>query len=120
MDKDRIVGETKVVGGKLESAVGKGAADEKTQAEGKATELKGTAENFYGQAKDAVRDLADQASGLAEDALAAGRDRFPEAEKAYRQGAAAVESAAKDSPLGVILVAAAVGYLVAFLIHGRT
>ena len=119
MDENRITGAAKELSGKAQGAVGDLTGNHETQARGAANEAQGTAENLYGQAKDAVRDVADQASGMAQDALRQGRERFPEAERAYRQGNEAVGQYTRESPLVAILMAGAVGYVLALLIHRK-
>ena len=89
-------------------------------ARGKASEFEGSVENLYGQAKDAVRDVAGQAGDIARDAVSQGRERFPDAERAYRQGADTVTPYAKESPLTLAVMAGAIGYLLALVIHGRS
>ena len=119
MDENRITGAAKEFGGKVQGAAGDLTGDRKTQARGKANEAQGGAENLVGQAKDTVRDVAGQAGDLADSALKKGHDAFPDAERAYRQGSDAVTQYAKDSPLTLALMAGAVGYLLAMVIHGR-
>ena len=68
MDKDRIVGSAKDIGGKLEGAVGDATGDVRTQASGFAREAAGTAQDLYGQAKDAARRAGDAATNYAKDA----------------------------------------------------
>ncbi len=68
MDKDRIVGSAKDIGGKLEGAVGDATGDVRTQASGFAREAAGTAQDLYGQAKDAARRAGDTATNYAKDA----------------------------------------------------
>lgn len=55
MDKDRIKGAAKNVGGKIKERVGKAVGDKKTEAAGKADQAKGKAQNIYGSAKDKLR-----------------------------------------------------------------
>ncbi|PZQ97747.1 MAG: CsbD family protein [Cereibacter sphaeroides] len=55
MDKDRIAGAAKTVGGKVKEAVGKVTGDQKLQAEGKADQVAGKVQNAYGGAKDALK-----------------------------------------------------------------
>ena len=55
MDKDRVEGSTKNVGGKIKEGVGKVLGDSKTQAEGKADQAEGKVQNTWGGIKDAVR-----------------------------------------------------------------
>ena len=68
MDKDRIVGSAKDIGGKVEGAIGDATANGKTQASGLAREATGTAQDLYGQAKDAARSVGDAATNYAKDA----------------------------------------------------
>ena len=119
IDGDRVSGVTKELGGKVQGAVGGLTGNRETQARGRANEAGGSVENLYGQAKDAVRDVADQAGDYARGALRQGRDSYPDAERAYRQGADTVTRYAKESPLGLAVMAGAIGYLLALVIHGR-
>jgi len=57
MDKDRIDGATKTVGGKLKEAVGKLIGDQKTVADGQAEQKVGRVQNAVGGLKDAIRDV---------------------------------------------------------------
>jgi uncharacterized protein YjbJ (UPF0337 family) len=56
MDKDRIVGAAKNVGGKIKEAVGRVLGDEKAKREGQADQVEGKVRNVVGGAKDAVRE----------------------------------------------------------------
>jgi uncharacterized protein YjbJ (UPF0337 family) len=119
IDGDRVSGAARELGGKVQGAVGGLTSDRETQARGRANEVGGSVENLYGQAKDAVRDVADQAGELARGALRQGRENYPDAERAYRQGADTVTQYARESPLGLAFMAGAIGYLLALVIHGR-
>ncbi len=119
MDENRITGAVKEFGGKVQGKAGELTGDRETQAQGATNEAKGNVENLYGQAKDAVREVTDQAGDLAQGALKQGRDAFPDAERAYRQGADTVTSYAKESPLMMAAMAGALGYLLAMVVHGR-
>lgn len=55
MDKDRIKGSAKNVGGKAKEGFGKAVGDKKTESEGKADQAKGKAQNAFGSAKDKLR-----------------------------------------------------------------
>ncbi|MCJ2048137.1 CsbD family protein [Methylobacterium sp. J-070] len=90
-----------------------------TQAEAKVTELKGSAQNLYGQAKDTLSDAAGQAREVAGDAFDRARERYPDAQRLYRQGSEALRPHAQESPLGLVVLAGAIGYLLALVIHGR-
>ena len=56
MDKDRVAGAAKEMGGKVKETVGHAVGDRKTEAEGKAQKQEGKIQNTIGGAKDAVRD----------------------------------------------------------------
>jgi len=55
MDKDRVKGSAKNVGGKVKEGIGKAVGDRKTEAEGKADQVKGKAQNTAGCIKDTLR-----------------------------------------------------------------
>ena len=57
MDKDRVEGAAKTVGGKVKEAVGKLTGDQKTVAEGQAEQKVGKVQNAVGGLKDTVRDI---------------------------------------------------------------
>ena len=56
MDKDRVEGAAKNMGGKIKEGVGKATGDEKLRREGQVDQVKGRAENAVGGAKDAARE----------------------------------------------------------------
>jgi ElaB/YqjD/DUF883 family membrane-anchored ribosome-binding protein len=85
------------------------------------------ADSFYAQARQTVGQVADQAASLAQDVyrrgeqyVQEGRRRLPEAERYYREGREAVGRSVGEYPLTALLVAGAVGYGVAWLIHARS
>ena len=100
MDKDRIVGSAKDMAGKVEGAVGDMAGDADTQAAGRVREAAGKVQNLYGQAKDAARDAADDAISYAKG-----------------PGSDAVARAVRDNPLGSLLIAAGIGFALAFMMR---
>lgn len=55
MDKNRIEGSAKNVGGKLKEGLGKATGDKKTESEGKTDQAKGKLQNAVGSAKDKFR-----------------------------------------------------------------
>jgi len=59
VDKDRVKGAAKNVGGKLKEAAGKLVGDEKLKTEGRADQAKGKVQNTVGGIKDSVRDAID-------------------------------------------------------------
>ena len=56
MDKDRVEGAARNVGGKIKEGVGKATGDEKLRREGQVDQVKGRAENAVGGIKDEVRE----------------------------------------------------------------
>lgn len=56
MDKHRVDGAAKNIGGKIKEGVGKLVGDDKLKREGKVDQVAGKAENAWGGAKDEVRD----------------------------------------------------------------
>ena len=57
MDKDRVTGAAKKVGGGIKESVGKAIGDKKIEAEGKAKKNEGKIQNAVGSAKDAAREI---------------------------------------------------------------
>lgn len=55
MDKDRIEGAAKNVGGKIKEGIGKMTGDTKTEAEGKSDQVEGKVQNTVGGVKDTLR-----------------------------------------------------------------
>lgn len=55
MDKDRIDGAAKNVGGKIQEAAGKLVGDKKMETEGQANQVEGKVQNTVGGIKDTVR-----------------------------------------------------------------
>lgn len=55
VDKDRVEGSGKNLGGKVKEAFGKATGDAKTESEGKSDQAKGKVQNAIGGIKDAVR-----------------------------------------------------------------
>jgi uncharacterized protein YjbJ (UPF0337 family) len=107
MDKDRIVGSAKDIGGKLEGAVGEATGDAKTQASGLAQEATGTAQDLYGQAKDAARGLGDAATNFAKGAY--------QNSETLRASSEAVAQKVQQNPLGSLLIAGCIGFALALL-----
>jgi hypothetical protein len=90
-----------------------------------ANQGKGTAEGVVGQAAEAVHDVAESASRLARDTYETGAryvreglNRYPEAGRYLSEGGRAVSRPVEQNPVLAILAAGAVGYLLAYLIHG--
>ncbi len=73
MDKDKIEGKLKDIGGRVERQAGEWTDDKDLQAEGTKDQAKGKAQNTFGKAKDAIRDLKEDLGASREDE--AERDR---------------------------------------------
>ncbi len=97
MDEDQLKGAAKDIGGSIKETVGNVTGDTKTQADGTIDQVVGTAQRAYGQVKD-------KASG----AGSAFVDQLDEA------GAFLGDTVA-ERPLVSLLVAGAVGYVLAML-----
>ncbi len=55
VDKDRVEGSAKNLGGKAKEAFGKAVGDSKTESEGKSDQVEGKVRNAVGGVKDALR-----------------------------------------------------------------
>lgn len=61
MDKDRLAGKAKDLGGRIKRQAGEWTGDEKLQGEGAADQAEGKVQNAWGKVKDGARDLKDKA-----------------------------------------------------------
>lgn len=113
MDEDRFTGAARNLGGKIESAAGNLTGDNKTQASGMADQVIGTAQNAYGSVKESARQLAGDAPRYLDEALDSGQQY-------YRQGSQAMRDQFGTGPITELLLAGAAGYLLAYLVHGRS
>src|SRR4051794_29274082 len=84
-----------------------------------------TPERVVEQTTETVRNVAESASELAQDTCTRsaryvrdGLDRYPEAGRYISEGTRAVSRPVEQHPLTALLIAGAVGYLLAYLIHG--
>jgi uncharacterized protein YjbJ (UPF0337 family) len=70
MDRDRVEGTARNIGGKMEEGLGRATGDVRSQVEGKIQQAAGAAQDLYGQARDSAGDAAAvvrrQASSLEE------------------------------------------------------
>ena len=117
----------KRTGGEVNSAR-RGDPGRSTQSQERAApgEAGGSMDNLYTQAAETARNVADQASDLARQAyhqgeqyVQEGRRRYPQAERYYRDGTRIVEHQVQESPWLALLLAGAVGYVLALVVHGR-
>ncbi len=60
MDRDRVAGAAKNVGGKIKEAAGKVTGDEKLKREGQADQVTGKVQNVVGGVKDKLREEDDK------------------------------------------------------------
>ena len=108
MDENRFEGAARQVGGKIERAAGSLTGDGKAQAEGMIDDTVGAAQRGYGQARDAVRDVAGRVSDQAGDF---GSQMLDQIEEAGDYLAEQID----QRPVAAVLVAAAVGFLIALV-----
>jgi uncharacterized protein YjbJ (UPF0337 family) len=111
MDTDRIKGTAQELGGKLEKAAGDLTDDTGTQASGVIRQVAGRAQDLYGQAKDSLPDVMDTASGYANQA-------YDQSGHYARRGVGFARKEIEEYPMVAVLLAGAIGYLLALLIHG--
>ncbi len=86
-----------------------------------------TAEQLLDQVREAMSDVAGSASKTAREAYSQGeryvrqaRARYPEAERYYQEGHRFVSQRVTESPWLALFIAGAIGYGLAWLIHGTT
>jgi ElaB/YqjD/DUF883 family membrane-anchored ribosome-binding protein len=85
-----------------------------------------SAEQILDQVREALHDVADQASEAARDMYSRGehytrqaREQYPEAERYIREGQRAMTERVAGNPLLALLMAGAIGYALAWMIHGQ-
>jgi len=84
-------------------------------------------ERLLDQAAEAVRTVADEARDLARgtyersaDYVRRGLDRYPEAGRYLSEGSRVASRPVEQNPILAVLAAGVVGYLLAYLLHGRS
>ncbi|MEI5687974.1 MULTISPECIES: CsbD family protein [Sphingomonas] len=113
-------GGARYVGGKVEKAVGDVADSREWQADGIVDQVAGAAENLYGRAQEKVGDVADAIPPLADKAREALTDAGHRAGEAAQHGRAVAARSLDDHPaVWAALAAAAAGYALGWLVHGR-
>ena len=105
MDTDRIKGAGRDLYGRGEEAVGSLTGDNETRSRGMLDQAAGQVQNTYGRAKDTARDVTDQAMEMGE--------------RYYDQGTRAIRDSVQSQPIGSLLIAAAAGFALAWMIQGR-
>jgi ElaB/YqjD/DUF883 family membrane-anchored ribosome-binding protein len=85
-----------------------------------------TAETLLDQVRDALQDVTQTASGAAREAYTEGqqylrhaRERYPQAQQYYQEGHRAISQRTAENPLMSLVLAAAAGYALAWMIHGQ-
>lgn len=137
MDDNRITGAARNVEGKIEDAAGALSGDVATQIRGKIEQGVGEIQAVIGKAKDAGATMADAASSFVKQATTTGakaasalQDAAKKASsdaneiggRVYEDARRASQSLARsveEQPLAALLVAAAIGYGIAYLVHRR-
>jgi uncharacterized protein YjbJ (UPF0337 family) len=94
MNEDRVVGNAKNLGGRMEEGFGRATGDVKTQVEGKAKQAEGAVQDAYVQVKE-----------TASDAVEAIRESASDAEDFLR-------TTIEERPYTAAAVALAIGYLI--------
>jgi uncharacterized protein YjbJ (UPF0337 family) len=101
MDENRFEGAARDIGGKIKGAAGDLTGDSKLQAEGIIDQAAGTAQNAYGRVKEKVSRTASGAGGTVADQ--------------FNETSAFLSDSVAERPLTALLVAGAVGYVLAML-----
>ncbi|GEP00764.1 CsbD family protein [Methylobacterium haplocladii] len=132
VDTDRVIGGAKDLGGKVQGAVGDALGTSRESVEGRYREAEGKAQQAYGQAKDKARDVAEDVGDYVGDAYERGsdyardaydrgsdyaRDAYDRGGEYVRDGHRAVTSRVEENPMVALLIAGAVGYGLALLLH---
>lgn len=104
MDPNRIEGEARRLGGRIEESYGRLADDPEARIGGLGQQTAGAAQQIYGQAMDSLNDLADRASSLVEDVYGQARES---AERTSR----IINTQIETNPVAATLVAGLVGLL---------
>jgi ElaB/YqjD/DUF883 family membrane-anchored ribosome-binding protein len=86
-----------------------------------------TAEELLDQVRGALQDVGETATNTVREAYREGqryvrqaRDRYPEAERSVREGRQALHQRITENPWPYLFAAAAVGYLMGWMIHGAS
>jgi uncharacterized protein YjbJ (UPF0337 family) len=122
MDENEIKGAAKDIGGKIKDGVGGLTGDESLQAEGKADQLSGKAQKLYGSAKDTISEAASNAADAASEAFTSRKPHYESSTSSYVDDSMVSRATdmVKEQPILALLGTAAVGYALAYLLHGRS
>ena len=108
MDMNRIEGTLREGAGKAEQVFGKTTDKADVQARGIVDEATGTVQDFYGR----MRDAADQAPDTIAEAMEAGQ-------QSLSKGVETIGKRVASQPMESLLLAGAIGYLAAWMLHRR-
>ena len=112
MEERRTTSGTKPQGGNSQGRADNARTDQQPPAQGSSHDAHDAADQLYNKAKDASRYVADRASEIWDEAYDEGR-------RYYREGSRAVGDL-DGSTVATALVAAALGYALAYLIHRQS
>jgi uncharacterized protein YjbJ (UPF0337 family) len=139
MDENRIKGAVRNVEGKVEETVGGLTGDTRTKLEGKLDQDVGKVQSAVGRAMDELGGtaIADRAASLVRQATAAGENAASVVQNAAQKAGAqasdfgerlydesrragqSIGRTIEEQPLAAVLVAAAIGYAIAYLMQRR-
>ena len=119
MNKDEFQGGARYIGGKIEKAVGDTVNSRDWQVDGVVDQVAGGAQNLYGRAKSAIGDVVDGAPELADKIGSEARVAGDRALDAAKRGARSAQASAQQAPVLLALGAVALGYGIAWLVHGQ-
>jgi ElaB/YqjD/DUF883 family membrane-anchored ribosome-binding protein len=94
--------------------------------QGQNQEGQGTVETLLNQAKETLGTVAGTASGSVGEAVNQGRryvrqasERYPQVERSYQESGRAIRQQVAENPWPALVLAGAVGYALAWMIHGQ-
>lgn len=112
MDKNRIEGAAKELGGKAQGAFGDAVNSDRDSVQGRVREAEGAARNLYGQGRDAIRDATDEATRYAS-------GLYDDAKPYVRDGSRAVRQQVHENPISALFVAGVIGFLLGLILRDR-
>ncbi|CAH1668959.1 MAG: CsbD family protein [Chelatococcus sp.] len=101
MNKDEVKGTVTELGGRAKEAIGEAIGSGRMRADGMVDQVAGATQHAYGVAKERVADVAD-----------AGRAY-------YDEGVHAIGRRVEEQPMGSLLAAGLIGFMVGWLCRGK-
>src|SRR3712207_134395 len=121
---DHAIYETFPTSDPVSVTVTKGGAIDYDEDDTTQSDATGATEGLVGQARETLQGVAESAAGMARGAYEQGRryarqaaDRYPEAERYYRESRRVVREYVPENPMLTLLLGVAVGYGLAWMIH---